>query len=90
MEYMAGGLPVVATDCGGNAELVQDGVTGWLAAVGDEQDVAAKIMKLLNNPEQARSMGAAGRKKVESEHTKDVVVDAFEQCYRDVMNKHPD
>jgi len=49
MEAMACGLPVIATDVRGNRDLVEDGVTGYLVAPGDDRTIAAKAAKLLGD-----------------------------------------
>jgi glycosyltransferase involved in cell wall biosynthesis len=61
VEGMAAGLPVVASDAAGVAELVDDGRTGFLAPVGDAAGLAAGLERVLGNPERARSLGDAGR-----------------------------
>ncbi|MFH0943942.1 MAG: glycosyltransferase family 4 protein [Planctomycetota bacterium] len=60
-ESMALGLPVVCTDIGGNSELVRAGETGHLVQAGDEKGMAEAVLHLLDNPEQATRMAAAGR-----------------------------
>lgn len=57
IEYMAAGLPVVCTDVGGNRELVQDGINGFLVLPGDPQRLAEAIIKLINNPDLRLKMG---------------------------------
>ena len=64
LEYMAAGLPVVATDCGGNRELVEDGVTGFVAPCGHADRVAEAIVRLLEDPSKAKAMGGVGRARV--------------------------
>ncbi len=61
LEYMAAGLPVVATDVGGVREAVEEGETGFIVPSGDDQKMAERIVQLLNKPEQARAMGEGGR-----------------------------
>lgn len=65
LEYMAAGLPVVATDVGGVREAIVEGETGYIVPSGDDQKMAEGIVQLLNNPERARSMGELGRSIVE-------------------------
>lgn len=65
-EAHAYGKPVVACPSGGVAEAVLDEETGLLVPQ-DPQAVAAAILSLLRNPERARAMGEAGRRRVESE-----------------------
>ena len=59
--------PVVATRAGGTPELVNDGETGFLVAVRDSKSMAECIAELLLNPERSKSMGEAGRRRVERE-----------------------
>jgi L-malate glycosyltransferase len=61
LEYMAAGLPVIASRVGGNAELVQDGVTGILIPAEDSAALSAALLKLLSEPSLARRLGQAGR-----------------------------
>src|SRR5204863_3031252 len=62
LEAMACGTAVVASAVGGILEVVEDGVTGRLVAPARPDDLAGAIRKLLDDPERARQMGAAGRK----------------------------
>jgi glycosyltransferase involved in cell wall biosynthesis len=61
LEYMAAGLPVVATDVGGVREAIVEGETGYIVPSGDDEKMADGIIQLLNNPERARSLGKLGR-----------------------------
>ncbi len=61
LEYMAGGLPVVATDVGGAREAVAEDKTGYVVPSGDDKTMAARIIDLLNSPERARAMGERGK-----------------------------
>lgn len=67
LEAMAQGLPVVAADNGGQAEIVEDGVTGYLVEPGNPTALAQAITRLLNDPSLCRAMGEAGRKRYEDE-----------------------
>tara|TARA_B100000767_G_scaffold275633_1_gene313879 strand:- start:5196 stop:6278 length:1083 start_codon:yes stop_codon:yes gene_type:complete len=63
IQYMACGVPVIASPVGVNCEIVEHGVNGFLAETDDEWHAA--IRTLLHDPDLRRQMGAAGRKKVE-------------------------
>lgn len=60
LEALAAGLPVVSVDEGGPSETVGNGARGFLVDSTPE-GLASGIMSLLENPEQARAMGIAGR-----------------------------
>ena len=96
VEAMACGAPVVASAVGGIPEIVVDGETGWLVPFdpGDDpfgspadpaafaRDLAARIGQLLADPEQARRMGVAGRKRVEAEFAWPAIALATVALYR--------
>jgi len=67
IQYMACGLPVVASPVGVNAEIVEHGVNGFLARTDDEWREA--ISTLLSDADLRRRMGAAGRRKVEERYS---------------------
>ncbi|HYV25000.1 MAG TPA: glycosyltransferase [Pyrinomonadaceae bacterium] len=72
LEYMAVGLPVVATDVGGVREAISEGQTGFIVPGGDDAQMAARIIEVLSDDNRAREMGARGRglvgDKFSSEH----------------------
>lgn len=74
LEYMGCALPIVATDVGGNPELVEDGRNGFLYAVGDVERLAARIDALLADPALAARMGAASRARIEAEFSRERMV----------------
>lgn len=65
LEAMACNKPVVATRIGGVPEIVEDGVTGFLVAPGDEAALAQSLLRLLRDGALRRSMGQAGRRRAE-------------------------
>lgn len=70
LQYMACGLPSVASPVGVNAEIVEPGSTGWLARTAD--DWVDAIRALARDPEGRRRMGQAARRLAESRHSLDV------------------
>ncbi len=87
LEYQAAALPVVATDCGGNRELVQEGVTGHVVDPGDHAALADRLISLLRDPERARSWGRAARRQVEQVHRPETVCRQFAGLYRSVLGR---
>lgn len=67
IQYMACALPVVASPVGVNADIVEDGVTGFLAST--EAEWRNAITRLLRDPDLRRRMGAAGRKRMEERYS---------------------
>ncbi|MBK8891966.1 MAG: TIGR03088 family PEP-CTERM/XrtA system glycosyltransferase [Dechloromonas sp.] len=81
LEAMASGLPVIATDVGGNADLVAAGITGQLVPPGDLEELAQEIVALANNPASARRMGQLGRERVEEKFSMKAMVAAYLGAY---------
>jgi glycosyltransferase involved in cell wall biosynthesis len=69
LEGMARGVPVVAVDSGGPAELVENGRTGVLARAGDPEALADALEPLLASPVLRQTVGAAGRERYAEEFT---------------------
>ncbi len=65
LEAMASARPVVATCVGGIPEYLQDGSTGVLVEARAPQQIAEAVLRLLDSPETAAAMGAAGQKRVQ-------------------------
>jgi glycosyltransferase involved in cell wall biosynthesis len=63
LDALAFGRPVAATRAGGIPEIVWDGETGLLSAVGDGEGLGASIVALLSDPVRAARLGAAGRER---------------------------
>ena len=64
LESMAAGLPVVATNVGGNPELISDNETGILVPPRDPAALARSMIRILESPELAQRLGEAARDKV--------------------------
>lgn len=88
MESMAAGKPVVTTNVGGSKEMVKDGITGYLVPPADSRAIASAIVDLLQNPEKANAMGAAGRKVIREEFTVETMVKKHEELYQSLIYKY--
>ena len=85
MEYMAASLPVVATNSGGNPELVVDGETGLLVTAGDVEGLVAALRELAGDRERAAAMGRAGRRRIETVFSVPTMTANAEAIYEEVI-----
>jgi glycosyltransferase involved in cell wall biosynthesis len=85
IEAMAGSLPVVATDVGGNAEAVEDGVSGFIVPAEDPAALAEAISRLLADPSRAFQMGAAGKTLAAEKFTTEAMMNRISSTYADLL-----
>jgi len=85
LEAMACGLPVVATDVGGNGELVVQGRTGELVPAQDHEALAQAILRRFDDRATTRAMGEAGRARAESQFGLNVMVQSYCGLYEDLL-----
>lgn len=81
LEAMASSLPVLATDVGGNAELVERGTTGLLVPPSDVDAMAQGLIALADDPARAAAMGRAGRAAAEARFSLEAMVAAYQKVY---------
>ena len=81
IEAMQAGLPIVATNVGGNPELIQDNKTGLLAEAKDPQILATKIQYLINNPELGQKLGNSAKQKARDEFSLDKMIKKTKEIY---------
>jgi sugar transferase (PEP-CTERM/EpsH1 system associated) len=86
LEAMATGLPVLATEVGGNAELVQAGETGTLVPPADHVAMAKAMRAYLVNPDLRIRHGQAGRKMVEDRFSIEAMVQGYLNVYDRLLN----
>ncbi len=85
LEAQASGLPAVVTAVGGNPEVVQNGVNGFLVPSDDEQAVADALFKLYENPDLRKKMGQAARQVVEEKFSVTAMVQKYQNLYERVL-----
>lgn len=86
LEAMAAGLPVVAYNVGGNAELVNE-QRGTLVAAGGESEFSDAVCKLLAQPALRDELGCSARKFVEQNFSLEFVRQRYEELYRTLLRK---
>ena len=88
LEAMAMGRPVIATDAGGTAEVVEDGVNGFLLPLPVPVGLLVeKLEFLFTHPEERRRMGLAGRARVEKEFDMPQSVQRYETLFYKVLTE---
>lgn len=87
MEAMLAGLPVVATNVGGNNELISDGETGFLCPSNDAMVLAKRVIMLVNNDKESKRMGRNGRKKILNEFGIHKMIKMTEKVYLDILKQ---
>lgn len=86
MEAMAVGKPVVASDIPANRELVEEGVTGYLAPLGDSPAFAQFTRELFLDPVRTRAFGNAAREKMKSRHSVSQLIDRHVTLYEELLS----
>jgi glycosyltransferase involved in cell wall biosynthesis len=78
LEAMSVGRPVVATNVGSIREVIRDGENGFLVAPGDAEQIASRIIALLDDPLRCRAIGEAARETVVNGWSVDAMVSRYE------------
>jgi sugar transferase (PEP-CTERM/EpsH1 system associated) len=81
LEAMASGVPVIATDVGGNADLVLHGITGYIVPAGDVDAIAQCLVQWARSPALAQKMGREGRQRILEKFSLDAMVATYQGLY---------
>lgn len=84
LEAMSSGLPVIATDVGGNAQIIDHGKNGILYEQGNEKTLTSALMELITDPDKISRMGAMARKKILEKYSLDAMVSQYDRLYREI------
>jgi glycosyltransferase involved in cell wall biosynthesis len=87
LEYMAAGLPTIASRVGGNAELVEDGVTGLLVPPENSSAIAAALLRLLRDPDLSRKMAENGRKVAVENYSFERLIREVDALYTELLRR---
>lgn len=86
LEAMACGVPVLGTSSGGIVEVVEHGVSGYLAEVGDIDTMALYAIEILTDKQRAAEMGRRGRERAVAKFPRDKIVGEYEELYERVLD----
>lgn len=87
LEAMAMGLPIIASQAGGNGELVQHGYGGYVCPVGDVKAFAQALTRCAGNPHQAALMGQHNLSRIQRCFTDDIMVTQSIEYYEQILAK---
>lgn len=85
LEYMALGKPVIATDGGGTSEILEDKKTGYLVSPSNPLELSARMEQLILNAELRKTMGAAGKERIENCFSIDRMVEGYISIYKEAV-----
>ncbi len=85
LEAMASGVPVVASTVGGIPEVVEDGVTGYLAPVGDVNAMARHSLKILRDEKESSRLAKMARKRAAEHFDFKTIIPQYESLYERVL-----
>jgi hypothetical protein len=85
LEAMSASLPVIATDVGGNQELIVHGENGVLSTTRDAESISNRLIQLMSSRERLASMGRNGRRRVEDEFSMATLGERADAFYRELL-----
>ncbi|GAA0347802.1 N-acetyl-alpha-D-glucosaminyl L-malate synthase BshA [Bacillus carboniphilus] len=87
LEAMACGVPCIGTNVGGIPEVIEHGQTGYLAELGDIQDISHKAIHLLNNVQMHQQFSKASMERVHRHFRSDIIVQQYEDIYKSLLSE---
>lgn len=87
LEAMAIGLPVIASAVGGNCELIEDGMSGYLFPPGDVERLSSLLEQCIGDGALAQQLGRAARRRCEECFSLDAMASAYGQMYEDLARR---
>jgi glycosyltransferase involved in cell wall biosynthesis len=86
IEYSQAGLPIICSNVGGNAEIVDHGQNGFLYSVGEVDSLAEYIFAIRSDPILQKNMGMAGKEKVENNYGLSKTVNLQQAVYEELLS----
>ncbi|HKK21405.1 MAG TPA: glycosyltransferase, partial [candidate division Zixibacteria bacterium] len=90
IEYMAAGLPVVASEVGGNSEAIEHGKTGLLYSIEDKGGLIDRLREIIQNPPLADTLGKQARESAFANYEQKVILKQHEDFYERLVKESQD
>jgi L-malate glycosyltransferase len=87
LEYLAAGLPIVASGVGGNVEIIRDGATGLLVPPEDSDALAVALLRLLRDPQLARRLADDGHRFVQENFSFERLIADVDGLYTELLQQ---
>lgn len=87
LEAMAAGKPIVATNVGGNSEIIKNEVSGLLIPNGTIDEIVKAISKLLDHPQLREHLSSEGLKLIQKDFSLDSMVGGYRKLYESVISE---
>ena len=88
VEAMSCGLPAIVSNIPANAQLIKNGVHGFVTVLRDEPSIADALRRLLSDASLRRTLGAAARRSVLDRYSVDQVVDLYESLFESALKSN--
>ena len=88
LESTVRSCPVIANDVGGIAELIDDGINGWLIPPGQPEHLAQAMGEAFANPQLSLRLGTAARQRVAERHSPTAFYDSLMDIYARALERH--
>jgi glycosyltransferase involved in cell wall biosynthesis len=86
LEFMCLAKPVIATDAGGNSEVIRHNINGYLVTDQSDAEIAQIVVDLLDDPAKCKAFGESGRSITEALFSLDRMGKSFEKVYCEMLN----
>src|SRR4029077_9325183 len=87
IEYMAAGLPAVASNVGGSAEIIRDGATGLLVPPQNSQALGEALLRLLRDPDLAHRLARSGQEYVRQNYSFSRMLTETDRLYVELVQR---
>jgi L-malate glycosyltransferase len=85
LEALAYGKPVVVTDVGNTAEVIQDGVNGFIVEKKDVEAFVDRLKILIDHPEKRAAIGQQAQKDFHEKFSNHIMIQKYKQLYRSIL-----